>query len=598
MITLNCLYKTIGKQVVAMHQCVRRFPIVVAFTIAITLYVLSLIWGHDEWFTERGNICCMYYLSVGSVLSLSLALWSEEVKRRLTAVATQVAAHALLAADALYLYHLPADGFGMEIFLAHAACIGALGLSVFLLPFFRAKSDVPALNFSLQLVGNAAVSLMVGIVMWGGTALLFLSFESLFGFDISHNCFHTISLLCIQLLGTLLFVGRIPQGAYKHNTTVYASAFTIKLIRYLFLPLMGGYLAVLYAYMGKILLSWQLPDGWVSWLVITLMAGCIAIEFALYPRLESDRQTRSFEHQVARWLPILILPLLLLMTVGIARRISDYGLTLNRLYVLTLNGWFYLVCIGLFLGRARRIHWIPVSLSVLLLLTSALPINYASIIHRYLYNKVYEQVKTTYHGSLPMTEEQYFDWLLSLGRNEALLVNSRLRQLDDAFQDKSIGQLVATTNFWGANAYIEEKGEPKTLTLTDPDTGKKETVGSKHHYIYICWQGSMSFSLPQTADSLRIFQNAGFRQKLTCPQTDTLRIALPLAANAAPDSLCVSLADLKKWDKMKQTSPKELRCTQPDTRFILTGCDLSLYPDQISGDLSGYYYTDKKASIP
>ena len=32
--------------------------------------------------------------------------------------------------------------------------------------------------------------------------------------------------------------------------------------------------------------------------------------------------------------------LLVLMTIGIARRLNDYGITLNRLYLLTLNIWY------------------------------------------------------------------------------------------------------------------------------------------------------------------------------------------------------------------------------------------------------------------
>lgn len=78
-------------------------------------------------------------------------------------------------------------------------------------------------------------------------------------------------------------------------------------------------------------------------------------------------------------MPVLILPLLLLMTIGIIRRFNDYGITINRLYLATLNGWFYIVCIGLFVIKARRINWIPVSFAGIFLLTSALPVNYAGI---------------------------------------------------------------------------------------------------------------------------------------------------------------------------------------------------------------------------
>ena len=45
----------------------------------------------------------------------------------------------------------------------------------------------------------------------------------------------------------------------------------------------AGYLTVLYMYAARILVSWELPTGWVSWLIVALMTVCIAIQFGLYP---------------------------------------------------------------------------------------------------------------------------------------------------------------------------------------------------------------------------------------------------------------------------------------------------------------------------
>ncbi|HBB07673.1 MAG TPA: DUF4153 domain-containing protein, partial [Bacteroides sp.] len=63
-------------------------------------------------------------------------------------------------------------------------------------------------------------------------------------------------------------------------------------------------------------------------LVVTLMTGCIAIEFALYPARVKYGHRK--DRLIARLLPALALPLLLLMSIGIARRFMDYGITINR----------------------------------------------------------------------------------------------------------------------------------------------------------------------------------------------------------------------------------------------------------------------------
>ena len=59
---------------------------------------------------------------------------------------------------------------------------------------------------------------------------------------------------------------------------------------------------MLYVYAARIFISWELPTGWVSWLVVALMAGCIAIEFGLYPvRIQEETYKRMDCALVARF---------------------------------------------------------------------------------------------------------------------------------------------------------------------------------------------------------------------------------------------------------------------------------------------------------
>ena len=118
-------------------------------------------------------------------------------------------------------------------------------------------------------------------------------------------------------------------------------------------------------------------------------------------------------------LPIAILPLLVLMTIGIARRFNDYGITLNRLYLLTLNIWFYIVCIGLFVLRARRIQWIAVSFAGIFLLTSVLPVNYARLTHRYMFQALSIQIQTSYKGNSPWTKSNIWTAGIASAGNSA-----------------------------------------------------------------------------------------------------------------------------------------------------------------------------------
>lgn len=422
----------------AFQNCARRFPVTMAFIILLSAYLcLNTEEVMDS--ADRLTFLIGYFLSVGTLLSLSLHLWSEEVKSKKVNLAVQATAYVLFLADTVFLYY---QGKGLAVGIAHAAWILAIVMSIFFLSFFREKNDIPAWNFTCLSVKKAVLAAIVGLVMSGGLLLLYFSIEHLFGLAINVKINWHILVLCGLMLPSLLFIGMLPQGAQKHDHRPQAATFMANTIRYLFVPLAAGYLLVLYGYAAYILLRWQLPDGWVSWLVTILMAGCIAIETGLYPIRIRDR--KPWDERIARQLPALALPLLLLMSIGIARRFCDYGITINRLYLATLNVWFYIVCIGLLVGKARRISWIPISFTLLFLLTSTFPVNYATITR----DVLQREVRTMLKGKeLPLDYDQYKTLLKELTPEEAERLNDKMIYLDDHFFRESVKEFVTMQEF-------------------------------------------------------------------------------------------------------------------------------------------------------
>ena len=495
------------------RRCAVRFPVTVAFAFALTAYLCHLVATEGKAADDKLLMTTGYYLSVGTLLSLSLHLWAEEVKRRGMRIGVQVAAHLLLMADALFLYLHTMGARMIDIGIAHGAAILAIGLSVFFLPFFREKDDIPAWNFAQYALGTLALTVIVGAVMSGGVSLLALSLHQLFGVDVSYKCYLYILIMCSELLPLLMFLGLLPEGERKHDRVPQPTAFLHNILHYLFLPLAGLYLLVLYVYAGTIIARWELPDGWVSWLVTALMAGIIGIELGLYPsRVKSHKPV---DERIARWLPLLTLPLLVLMTVGIGRRFLDYGITLNRLYLATLNAWFYFVCIGLAVGKARRISWIPISFSLVFLVTSVLPVNYAGITRSVLRS----DVKETLGDKRNLSEVQYEAWLQSLPQAEARAVEDKLHYLQDWFGKESIQDLVKDGVSY-RRVMAEE--EPGTESLDFEQTGNATT------------------DIPQGYSRLTFFQ---YNDRL---RNDTPVLSVPLGQTG--DSLRLPIDSLRHWE--------------------------------------------------
>lgn len=553
--SLNHLFRTLGQ---AFCRCATRFPVTTVFAFALTAFLCYLTATEATQASGKLLMTLGYYFSTGTLLSLSLHLWGEEVKRIRLRQGVHLTAQLLLAADALFLYAQSMEPRLVEIGIAHGAAILAIGLSVFFLPFFREKDDIPAWNFAQVTLGTLALVVIVGAVTSGGLSLLVFSLHQLFEVKVSYKCYLYILILCSLLLPLLMFLGLLPEGERKHDRWPQPTAFLQGTIRYLFVPLAALYLLVLYVYAGTILAQWELPDGWVSWLIVALMAGVIAIEGGLYPsRIKEHKAT---EERIARWLPLLALPLLVLMTVGIARRFQDYGITLNRLYLVTLNAWFYFVCIGLIAGQARRISWIPVSFSLVFLLTSALPVNYVSITRDVLRQEVQNALEQSGQDSLPLTTEAYANWLSSQSKEETVRINGKLSYLDDWFGEASTSDLVA-------------EGTSFAIIVTEEDN-------PEGRYLNYHQTSGLTIELPRGYPRMTV---VGYGQ--TVSFGDTITVLL----NQHTDSLHLPLDSLRKWS---HTGQLLLLPTTEGNVFMLTYYDVAIDIEYESMNISlnGYLF--------
>ncbi|CDB99215.1 uncharacterized protein BN659_00452 [Bacteroides sp. CAG:443] len=546
----------------------KRFPITLFFTIALTCYLCYFVSNHDE--NKKLNWIIGYYLSVGTLLSLTLHLWCEEMKRIIPKIAVQAGMHLLLILDAIYLYSYSYEKSFTEIGIAHGAGILAIGLSVFFLSFFKEKNDIPSWNFALSSITACVTANVIGCIMSGGICFLILSVHKLFDLSIDSTCYLYVVILCNVCLSMFLFLGLLPQKQEKHNTRPLQHSFLNGVIHYLFLPLTGGYLIVLYIYALRILINWELPIGWVSWLVITLMTGCIVIEFGLYPsRMAQQKRT---DNLIARWLPLFVLPLLFLMTIGIIRRFNDYGVTINRLYLITLNIWCYFVCITLIIIKAKRISWIPISFSLVFLLTSVLPVNYASITRQIIQKEVNQ---TIIHQkpmqNLPLSQEQYNQWLKTFSPEQARQINEKFIYLYEWFGKESICQWIdEDVSLYMLRTEFEDRQENQSTvsysgtiaseaTISVPDGYQK--LQSIHRYQIIDHKGQdkiIAVSLTQDNDTVYIDQQT-----------------------------IESLSQRKKGEM----PPTQLNCNSSQKAFLLTSFSIEKTEENIEVSIDGYLFS-------
>lgn len=546
----------------------KRFPITLFFTIALTCYLCYFVSNHDE--NKKLNWIIGYYLSVGTLLSLTLHLWCEEMKRIIPKIAVQAGMHLLLILDAIYLYSYSYEKSFTEIGIAHGAGILAIGLSVFFLSFFKEKNDIPSWNFALSSITACVTANVIGCIMSGGICFLILSVHKLFDLSIDSTCYLYVVILCNVCLSMFLFLGLLPQKQEKHNTRPLQHSFLNGVIHYLFLPLTGGYLIVLYIYALRILINWELPIGWVSWLVITLMTGCIVIEFGLYPsRMAQQKRT---DNLIARWLPLFVLPLLFLMTIGIIRRFNDYGVTINRLYLITLNIWCYFVCITLIIIKAKRISWIPISFSLVFLLTSVLPVNYASITRQIIQKEVNQTIiRQKPMLNLPLSQEQYNQWLKTFSSEQARQINEKFIYLYEWFGKESICQWIdEDASLYMLRTEFEDKQE------NQPTVSYSGTIASE-----------ATISIP---DGYQKLQSIHRYQIIDHKEQDKI-IAVPLTQDN--DTVYIDQQTIESLSQRKkgEMPPTQLNCNSSQKAFLLTSFSIEKTEENIEVSIDGYLFS-------
>lgn len=437
-------------------QTFKRFPLAMLLVLFVTCFLIFLDHGGEV--SDRWEFFLRFYPVTGAMLAVALSLFTEDFMSRPAAVAVQAVIHAAWLGISAYLTQI--ERFSLPEIIAVGATLVAIGLAIFLISFYRKNQDLPFWYFSMRTIIAAVVSVAIGGALTIGLELLAESFRILFGFDVGQAVNIDIWVVCMGLLSPVLWMLLIPKGEQKFLYEAPAfSRFAKGVVQYLFLPMLGLYLITLYVYAAKILLQWTLPVGGVSYLVSGSMVLMVLLIYVTYP-LQHQEGNRLFK-RVTRWLPVVMLPLLALMTVAIARRLSDYGITVSRLYLLVFNLWCYAVCLWLIFTRNKRIWLIPASFAVILFLISVGPQSIANVTRSHLLKEARTAMMASGIKHFPLSGDQYKQWLDQTDDKVAEAIDSKLDYLLCEYSSKDICGLVddaAAVGYYRFDKENEVKG--------------------------------------------------------------------------------------------------------------------------------------------
>lgn len=233
-------------------------------------------------------------------------------------------------------------------------------LLVSFIAFFGKKKELNFWQYNKNLFINIFLTAVFTGVLIGGVELAILAVDKLFDFNFnSHYYLQTFYFLAIfgSCFIFLLFNEKGLKDLEKDgNYPLILKFFT----QYILIPLLLIYVVILYFYGAKILINWELPRGWVSYLVLAYSIVGILALLLVHPL--KQEAAKSWVKIFSKIFYYTMIPLIVLLFIAIFTRILQYGYTEPRYFVLLLAYWLTAVVLYFVFTRRNTIKFIPMSL--------------------------------------------------------------------------------------------------------------------------------------------------------------------------------------------------------------------------------------------
>ncbi|WBA42618.1 DUF4153 domain-containing protein [Hymenobacter canadensis] len=354
-------------------RVVRRFPLTLLCSLllgAVGIYYQRL------GFTEKNHADWLFPLlsaaGLGLTLTLNVALAGERYRWPVWLKA--LAAAGAVGLLALWYVLCPAEPtlvWGLRL----ALLLLGLHLLVAVVPYLpelRRQADTAGFwRYNETLFLRLLTGGLYSGVLYVGCALALAAIENLFDVKLDRHIYEHLFTVLATGFNTWFFLAGVPHDwAALEQETTYPKGLKL-FTQFVLLPLVVLYLVILYAYLARIVVRWELPEGWVSTLILAFSVAGIFALLLIHPIRNATENTwiRTF----ARWFYRALFPLLGLLFVAIGTRVGEYGVTEERYFVLVLAAWLAVMAAYFLWRQGQGIIWVPASLAVVAFLAAGGP---------------------------------------------------------------------------------------------------------------------------------------------------------------------------------------------------------------------------------
>lgn len=244
-------------------------------------------------------------------------------------------------------------------------------LLVAFVPFLGKNNEIRFWQYNKNLFINFILTGIFTGVLVGGLELAIAATDNLFELHYQSSIYAEVFLF-FAILGNCLIFLLFNDGGLSQLEQDDAYPLVLKFFtQFVLIPLLIIYALILYGYMLKIGIRWELPRGWVSYMILAYAVFGILALLLVHPLKRGH--SKSWVKVFSNVFYYALIPLLGLLYVAIFTRILEYGYTEARYFVLLTALWLTSVVVYFVVFRRANIKFIPISLFVLGLAALVLP---------------------------------------------------------------------------------------------------------------------------------------------------------------------------------------------------------------------------------
>jgi hypothetical protein len=250
-------------------------------------------------------------------------------------------------------------------------------LVVAFLPFIGNFKINAFWQYNKSLFIRAFTTVLYTGVLFAGISGAILAITQLFDVDFGGKIYGYLYFIMALPVSVIIFCAGVPTDINELESSTDLPKGLRIFVQFILIPLVVLYLLILYAYMGKIIVQWSLPQGWVTILIMVFSVLGMLAMLLVHPY--QHQKENSWVKWYTKGYYVALLPLLILQYVAIFTRIGDYGFTAPRWAVLAITVWLTWITLYNVFFKGRNIVLIPLTLFITAFIFLLGPLSHKSI---------------------------------------------------------------------------------------------------------------------------------------------------------------------------------------------------------------------------